>query len=229
MEKHWWRIFCVRFRYQQFGKWSITMKNFAIIALFACFAFPSQVKADEPSIGCQAVALGVGIAAGVKGYTLATGMTIAQASAYISSYVTAGVSGFLGQAALSETCQSFVDTVHNNLTTMSSIPMSPEAYQEFVDTYCGGQPFACQGNLSIGNPLGSLTPEQCAAGPLHIDCALSTIHMTRPIGNSVNDILGSLAFISISTNANYWQIENYGYLVGIHVHDPDPPGHWEPQ
>ena len=172
--------------------------------------------------------MATGIAIGAGAFVATGGLSLPAKTSFIVGAVTAGVSGFYGMQALAEPCQDFADGVVNNLQNMQS--GDPEAYYQYVQDWCNGQPNAClSGNLSIGNPLSELTPGQCAQGPLHVDCALSLINMTRPTGNSVNDIIGSLAFINISAGSNYWQTQNYGYLIGIYTHDPDPPGHQNPQ
>lgn len=183
--------------------------------------FPiSEVKADPPSVGCQAVSIAIGAAVGYGG-VISLGGTAASLAGVVSPAVTA----YLGAHALSQPCDDLTEAVHDHLELISE-SMGPVDYQEFVENHCGGNPYNCAPLNTSGDPFGDPNPwnQQCYWS---IDCTTKIMLQTKPQGFSVNDLISAGTFIDYSLYSGSWQFTSYGYLIGYSDPTP-PPGHTDP-
>lgn len=142
----------------------------------------------------------------------------------------AAVGGWAGLEFLSEPCQEAWDSFDDYMTTWGkamAIDDIDEAYEEFVDLYCGGEPLNCA-PLSV-----SCAPFQidCQENPwhrnpwdCHLECMFTLTANTMPNGRSVNDLANALTFISLSSTVGYWDTQNHGYLIGVYPDPTPPPG-----
>lgn len=176
----------------------MNVKVITAAMILAFFSLPESARAstgvpNEVNVGCEAVSVAL---TALGGYAIGApfgGFASAMSTAVTSRY---------GLAGMTAGCVNYYLSLKHQKDTFD--------YNKFVDTVCGGNPYACPNGF---NSMGRFpnTPNGCDT---FIVCNVA-LAVRQNASLTVQDLINAGTFVDLSRRSGFWEFTRYGYLVGI--------------
>jgi hypothetical protein len=176
------------------GIWRVAV----VLGALACAPLASADEGeaevpDDVATGCAVVS---------ETLSFLTGYWVGKGFGEFGKALGAHLATKFGPDAMNKRCKEYYKQLEHTKDTFD--------YNDFVETVCGGNPYACPNGW---DPLGRLpdNPYDCHT---YVVCNLS-LAVAADNSVSVRDMLNAGAFIDLSYRSGYWDFGNFGYLVGV--------------